>query len=24
VAGGGNGKISIETFSGDLRIRKQD
>lgn len=24
VAGNGNGKISIETFSGDLRIRKQD
>jgi DUF4097 and DUF4098 domain-containing protein YvlB len=24
VAGGGDGKISIETFSGDLRIRKQD
>jgi DUF4097 and DUF4098 domain-containing protein YvlB len=24
VAGSGNGKISIETFSGDLRIRKQD
>ncbi|MBE1159144.1 DUF4097 family beta strand repeat-containing protein [Dyella acidiphila] len=22
VAGGGNGKISVETFSGDLRIRK--
>jgi DUF4097 and DUF4098 domain-containing protein YvlB len=22
VAGGGDGKISIETFSGDLRIRK--
>jgi DUF4097 and DUF4098 domain-containing protein YvlB len=24
VAGAGDGKISIETFSGDLRIRKQD
>lgn len=24
VAGSGSGKISIETFSGDLRIRKQD
>jgi DUF4097 and DUF4098 domain-containing protein YvlB len=24
TVGGGNGKISIETFSGDLRIRKQD
>jgi DUF4097 and DUF4098 domain-containing protein YvlB len=24
VAGSGDGKISIETFSGDLRIRKQD
>jgi DUF4097 and DUF4098 domain-containing protein YvlB len=24
IAGTGNGKISVETFSGDLRIRKQD
>jgi hypothetical protein len=24
VAGTGNGKINVETFSGDLRIRKQD
>jgi DUF4097 and DUF4098 domain-containing protein YvlB len=24
TAGGGNGKINIETFSGDLRIRQQD
>jgi DUF4097 and DUF4098 domain-containing protein YvlB len=24
VAGAGDGKISVETFSGDLRIRKQD
>ncbi|GAB2586812.1 DUF4097 family beta strand repeat protein [Dyella jejuensis] len=24
VAGGGDGKINIETFSGDLRIRKQE
>jgi hypothetical protein len=24
VTGGGNGKITIETFSGDLRIRRQD
>lgn len=24
TAGAGNGKITVETFSGDLRIRKQD